>query len=117
MAAFRQGLSDTGLVEGKDFAIEFRWAEGNDVRLRGMATELVERNVSVIVAAGGIASAPVAKAATTKIPVVFIMGGDPVATRLVKSLARPEANLTGLSFLTQAFGAKRLGFLTYWRLV
>jgi putative ABC transport system substrate-binding protein len=111
LAAFRQGLSDTGLVEGKDFAIEFRWAEGNYERLRGMADDLVVRNVSVIVAGGGVASAPSAKAATAKIPIVFITGADPVATGLVKSLARPEANVTGVSFLTQALGAKRLGFL------
>jgi putative ABC transport system substrate-binding protein len=111
LADFRQGLSDTGLVEGKDFAIEFRWAEGNYERLRGMAGDLVARNVSVIVAGGGVASAPVAKAATAKIPIVFITGADPVATGLVTSLARPEANVTGVSILTQALGAKRLGFL------
>jgi putative ABC transport system substrate-binding protein len=111
LAAFRQGLSDTGLVEGKDFTIEFRWAEGNYERLQGMARDLVEQNVSVIVAAGGVASAPVAKAATATIPIVFITGADPVAAGMVKSLARPEANLTGVSFLTQSLGAKRLGFL------
>jgi putative ABC transport system substrate-binding protein len=111
LAAFRQGLSDTGLVEGKDFAIEFRWAEGNYERLRGMAGDLVVRNVSVIVAGGGVASAPMAKAATTTIPIVFVTGSDPVATGLVTSLARPEANVTGVSFLTQALSAKRLGFL------
>jgi putative tryptophan/tyrosine transport system substrate-binding protein len=111
LADFRHGLSDTGLVEGKDFAIEFRWAEGNYERLRGMASDLVARNVSVIVAGGGVASAPVAKAATAKIPIVFITGADPVATGLVTSLARPEANVTGVSMLTQALGAKRLGFL------
>lgn len=111
LAGFRQGLSDTGLVEGKDFAIEFRWAEGDYERLRGMAADLVARNVSVIVAGGGVASAPAAKAATAKIPIVFITGVDPVVTGLVTSLARPEANVTGVSFLTQALGAKRLGFL------
>jgi ABC-type uncharacterized transport system substrate-binding protein len=111
LAAFHQGLSATGLVEGKDFAIEFRWAEGNYERLRAMARDLVDRNVSVIVAAGGVASAPVAKAATATIPIVFITGTDPVAAGLVTSLARPEANVTGVSFLTQSLGAKRLGFL------
>ena len=111
LAAFRQGVAETGLVEGKDFAIEFRWAQGNYESLRGMANDLVARNVSVIVAAGGIASAPAAKAATSKIPIVFITGSDPVATGLVKSLARPEGNMTGVSFLTQALGAKRLGYL------
>jgi putative tryptophan/tyrosine transport system substrate-binding protein len=111
LAAFRQGLSATGLVEGKDFVIEFRWAEGNYERLRSMARDLVDRNVSVIVAAGGVASAPAAKAATTTIPIVFLTGADPVAAGLVTSLARPEANMTGVSFLTQALGGKRLGFL------
>jgi ABC-type uncharacterized transport system substrate-binding protein len=111
LAAFRQGLSATGLVEGKDCAIEFRWAEGNYERLRAMARDLVDRNVSVIVAAGGVASAPVAKAATATIPVVFVTGADPVASGLVTNLARPEANVTGVSFLTQMLGAKRLGLL------
>jgi ABC-type uncharacterized transport system substrate-binding protein len=111
LAAFRQGVSETGLAEGKDFTIEFRWAEGNYERLREMASDLVARKVSVIVAAGGVASAPVAKAATATIPIVFITGADPVATGLVASLARPEANVTGVSFLSQALGGKRLGFL------
>jgi putative ABC transport system substrate-binding protein len=111
LAAFRQGVRETGVVEGKDFAIEFRWAEGNYERLGGMARDLVARNVSVIVAAGGVASAPVAKAATATIPIVFITGADPIATGMVTSLARPEANMTGVSFLTQSLGAKRLGFL------
>jgi putative ABC transport system substrate-binding protein len=102
LAAFRQGVSETGLLEGKDFAIEFHWAEGNYDRLRGMARDRVAHNVSVIVAAGGIASGPAAQAATAKIPIVFITGADPVATGLVKSLARPEANVTGVSFLTQS---------------
>lgn len=111
LAGFRRGLSDMGLAEGKDFTIEFRWAEGGYERLRDMARDLVGRNVSVIVAGGGVASAPVAKAATATIPIVFITGADPVATGLVASFARPEANLTGVSFLTQALGAKRLGLL------
>jgi putative tryptophan/tyrosine transport system substrate-binding protein len=111
LAAFRQGLSATGLVEAKDFVIEFRWAEGNYERLRSMARDLVDRKVSVIVAAGGVASAPVAKAATATIPIVFLTGADPVAAGLVTSLARPEANVTGVSFLTQILGGKRLGFL------
>jgi putative tryptophan/tyrosine transport system substrate-binding protein len=111
MAAFRRGLGDTGFVEGQDVVIEYRWAEGDYERLPEMALDLVRRAVSVIVAGGGIASAPIAKAATTKIPIVFITGADPVATGLVNSLARPEGNVTGVSFLTQALGAKRLGLL------
>jgi putative ABC transport system substrate-binding protein len=111
MAGFRQGLGDTGFVEGKDVAIEYRWAEGNYERLPQMALDLVRREVSVIVAGGGIASAPVAKAATSTIPIVFLTGLDPVAAGLVSSLARPGGNVTGVSFLTQALGAKRLGLL------
>ena len=111
LAGFRKGLSDTGLVEVKDFAIEFRWAEGNRERLREMARDLVARKVSVIVAAGGVDSAPIAKSATATIPIVFLIGVDPVAAGLVKSLARPEANVTGVSFLTQELGGKRLGLL------
>ena len=76
-----------------------------------VARDLVDRNVSVIVAAGGVASAPVAKAATATITIVFMTGADPIAAGLVTSLARPEANVTGVSFLTQLLGAKRLGFL------
>jgi putative ABC transport system substrate-binding protein len=111
VAAFRLGLSEAGFVEGKDYAIEYRWAEGNYARLPEMAQDLVRRNVTVIVAGGGIASAPAAKAATDKIPIVFTIGTDPVAAGIVKSLARPEGNITGVSFLTQALGGKRLGFL------
>jgi len=111
MAGFRQGLGDTGFVEGKDVALEYRWAEGNYERLPEMALDLVRLGVSVIVAGGGIASAPVAKAATSTIPIVFLSGVDPVAAGLVTSLARPGGNLTGVSFLTQALGAKRLGLL------
>ncbi|HYI26378.1 MAG TPA: ABC transporter substrate-binding protein [Bradyrhizobium sp.] len=111
IAAFRKGLSDAGFIEGKDVAIEHRWAQGNYARLPELAQDLVGRNVAVIVAAGGIASAPAAKAATDRIPIVLVIGSDPVADGLVKSLARPEGNITGVSFLTQALGAKRLGFL------
>src|SRR5260370_13071065 len=76
-----------------------------------MGSDLVARKVSVIVAGGGVASAPVVQAATATISIVFITGADPVATGLVTSLARPEANVTGVSFLSQALGGKRLGFL------
>jgi putative ABC transport system substrate-binding protein len=111
MVAFRQGLSETGFVEGKEVTIEYRWAEGNYERLPEMARDLVHRGVSVIFAAGGVTSAPVAKAATATIPIVFAMGTDPVATGLVASLGKPGGNVTGVSFLTGILGPKRLGLL------
>jgi putative ABC transport system substrate-binding protein len=111
LTSFRQGIADGGLVEGRDFTIEFRWAEGSYDRLRQMARDLVDRNVAVIVAGGGVVSAPVAKAATSTIPIVFVTGADPVATGLTTSIARPDANATGVSMLTQALLAKRLGLL------
>jgi putative tryptophan/tyrosine transport system substrate-binding protein len=111
IAAFREGLTAVGLAEGRDFVIEFRWAEGNYERVREMAEDLVSRNVTVIVAGGGVVSAPVAKAATSTIPIVFLTTADPVAEGLVKSLARPGGNMTGVHFLSQHLGAKRLGYL------
>jgi hypothetical protein len=98
-------------LEGKNVAVEYRWAEGNYARLPEMAQDLVGRNVLVIFTGGGVASAPIAKAATDKIPIVFASGNDPIADGLVKSMARPEGNITGVSFSTQMLGAKRLGFL------
>jgi putative ABC transport system substrate-binding protein len=111
MAAFHQGLAQTGFVDGRNVNIEYRWAEGHFDRLPAMAGDLVRRNVSIIVAGGGVETAPIAKAATSKIPIVFILGVDPVAMGLVKSLARPEGNITGVSFLTAALGPKRFGLL------
>jgi putative tryptophan/tyrosine transport system substrate-binding protein len=98
-AAFRRGLSQGGFVEGQNLTVEYRSAEGQFDRLPAMAAELVRRNVAVIVAAGGVESAPVAKAATSTIPIVFVNGADPVAMGLVRSLAKPEGNITGVSFL------------------
>jgi putative ABC transport system substrate-binding protein len=106
MAGFRQGLGDTGFVEGKDVALEYRWAEGNYERLPEMALDLVRLGVSVIVAGGGIASAPVAKAATSTIPIVFLSGVDPVASGLVTSLARPGGNVTGVNFLSRGLSRR-----------
>jgi putative ABC transport system substrate-binding protein len=111
LEAFRQGMSDVGLVEGRDFVFEPRWAEGDYERLSAMARDLVDRKVALIFAGGAVASAPVAKAATSTIPIVFITGSDPLASGLVESFSRPGGNLTGVSMLTQLLGAKRLGLL------
>jgi ABC-type uncharacterized transport system substrate-binding protein len=111
MAAFRQGLSETGYVEGQNLAIEYRWAEGRYDRLPALATDLVGRRVDVIVATGGDHSALAAKSATSTIPIVFT-GGDPVAIGLVASLSRPGANLTGFSIITAELHPKLLELIS-----
>jgi putative ABC transport system substrate-binding protein len=111
LRAFRQGLAEAGYVEGRNVAIEFRWAEGQHSRLAALAAELVSRHVNVIVAPGGAPAAFAARSATSSIPIIFEMGGDPVKLGLVESLNRPGGNLTGVASLNVQLSAKRLEFL------
>jgi putative ABC transport system substrate-binding protein len=111
LRASRQGLKDTGYVEGENVAVEYRWAENQPDRLPALAAELVRRQVAVIVAAGGAAAAFAAKSATTTIPIVFVVSDDPVRLGLVASLARPGGNLTGINFFSAELVAKRLELL------
>jgi ABC-type uncharacterized transport system substrate-binding protein len=111
LRGFRQGLRETGFVEGENVVVVYRWADNQDAHLPELARELAGRRVAVIAALGGTNAALASKAATTTIPIVFAVPGDAVRLGLVTSVARPEGNLTGVNFLSSELTAKRFEFL------
>ena len=106
VSAFLRGLKEGGFIDGQNVALEYRWQEQQYDRMPALAADLVHRKVALIVAMGGIPSAVATKAATMSIPILIAIGGDPVKLGLVPSLNRPGGNITGVSFLINALGAK-----------
>jgi putative ABC transport system substrate-binding protein len=111
LAGFYKGLADTGFIVGQNVAIEYRWANGQADKLPVLAADLVERKVQVIATPGSTPGSVVAKSATSTIPIVFAVGADAIAMKLVKSLSHPEANATGVTSLNADLAAKRLGLV------
>ena len=111
IAAFQNGLQSVGYTEGKNVEIEFRWADGHYDRLPALATDLVSRQAAVIVTVGGDPPAFAAKASSTTIPIVFMVGRDPVELGLVKSLNRPGGNATGINLQLAELESKRIGLI------
>jgi ABC-type uncharacterized transport system substrate-binding protein len=110
IAGLRQGLAHAGLIEGRDVAIEYRWGDGDYTRLPALAADLVSMGVNAILA-GGLPAALAAKTATSSIPIVFVIGADPVEFKLAAGLSRPQGNLTGVSQLYKVVGGKRVELL------
>jgi putative ABC transport system substrate-binding protein len=111
VAAFRQGLAENGYVEGRNLTIEYRWADNHNERLPSLTADLIKQNVAIIVAGGGTLVALRAIAATKTVPIVFVLGGDPVELGLVPSLSHPGGNVTGVALFANVVGPKRIELL------